>query len=333
MPDLLSRAATPEPSGRTNFTEHVLGRPQKRLPPQASLKKQNLDFIIIGAPKCGTTSLHRYLQPHPELYLLPEKEVPFFTNPEYCAKGWDWYLDEFFAQASPKKLWGKATPQYMSRLETPEKIYAQLPQVKLIALLRNPIDCTYSWYKMMVKRNQEKRTLAEAIDKKLHLGVLEQRQGPDVALGEYSRMLTEYRKFFPRDQLLVLFTEDLKKDPRAVLKRVLRFLEVDENFVPRNLGTHYHVGGSRRRIALDEHALAKHPLFRKIIDHIPVRYRNVVERRFLFWFMIWNTRPDSPDQQMPAEARERLRQFFSEDVRRLEQLLNERVPWREFATV
>src|SRR4051794_29068427 len=70
---------------------------------------KRMDFIIIGAQKSGTTSLYKYLQGHPELYLLPEKEAPFFNYDPSFDRGWDWYCKEFFTKAPREKLWGKAT--------------------------------------------------------------------------------------------------------------------------------------------------------------------------------------------------------------------------------
>jgi len=105
---------------------------------------------------------------------------------------------------------------------------------------------------------------------------------------------------------------------------------VAEDFSPPNLGRHYHVGGVKRRIPLDAHELGKHPLFRKALKLIPRRSRRSFERRFLFWFMIWNTRPDAPDKQMPAEARQRLADHYREDVGKLSRLAGMEVPWPEF---
>jgi hypothetical protein len=303
--------------------------------------RRNLDFIIIGAQKCGTTSLHKYLESHPELYLLPEKEVPYFSNEDYRSRGWDWYVKDFFAQAPPGKLWGKSTPAYMTSFEVPGRIQAQMPDAKLIALLRNPVDRAFSHYKMMVKRKRETRGFAEVVGEKLQPGNLRQDRllppGTEddgyLTMGEYGRILEKYLQFFPRRQLLVLFTEDLERDSGAVLKRVLQFLNVDDAFVPANLGKHYHVGGTKRRIPVDEHALARHRFFRKALEFIPQHSRHLFERRFLFWFMIWNTRPDAASQKMPPEARKRLSEFYREDAARLAQMLKAPLPWHNLPGV
>lgn len=315
-----------------HFTEESVATSNvlvKENPTSPTRSRRVLDFIVIGSGKCGTTSLHCYLESHPALYLLPEKEVPYFTNEEYLARGWDWYASEFFSQAPAGKLWGKTTPHYMDRPDTPERIFQEMPRVKLIALLRNPIERAYSNYKMMVKYGTEHRPFPAVLDEKLRVGTFEDESY--IHMGEYGRILGEYLRVFPQEQLLTLFTENLKANPAAALKQVLRFLEVDENFSPRNLGKQYHVGGVRRRIPVDEHALAKNRWFRRALKLVPRRSRAMFHRRFLFWFTIWNTRPDPSDRRMPPEARKRLAQFYREDVGRLEQLLDQPVPWPDFA--
>src|SRR5581483_11050016 len=136
-------------------------------PRSEAASETKLDFLIIGAMKAGTTSLHRYLAGHPGLYLLPEKEVPYFCNEEYRARGWDWYAREFFSQAPPDKLRGKSTPQYMAREGMATRIHAEMPRVRLIALLRNPVERAYSQYKMEVKRAGEKRSFLAAVGEEL----------------------------------------------------------------------------------------------------------------------------------------------------------------------
>jgi hypothetical protein len=312
--------------------------PQKDASSKARAEGRRLDFIIIGAQKSGTTSLYKYLQGHPELYLLPEKEAPFFNYDPSFDRGWDWFAREYFTNAPTEKLWGKATPGYMADARVPQRIAAVTPEAKLIVLLRNPIDRAYSHYRMQVKRDVEKRSFRECLEIKLRPEVLAQERllPPGIelegyfAMGEYGRILGKYLELFPRNQLLVLFTEDLEKDPRGVLRRVLRFLKVAEYFVPANIGKRYHVGGTQKRIAWTQDEIMHHRLFQFFVKRLPASYQKPFLRRFFFWFKIWNTRPDPAGRQMPTEIRERLREFYAEDMQRLNQLLDSPVPWEEF---
>ena len=302
--------------------------------------RPKLHFMIIGAQKSGTTSLHRYLERHPQLYMLPEKEVPFFTNDDYFRKGWKWYSEIFFHDAPLGKHWGKATPHYMTRLDAPHRIFKEMPSIKLIALLRNPVERAFSHYRMMVKLGVESRSFIEVVEEKLEDGKAQSERlfppgTPEngyLVMGEYGLILQEYFKTFPKDQLLVLFTEDLKKDPAGVLRRAMDFLGLDSRFMPDNLKKLYHVGGTKRRVPMTEKDIANHRLFRKILRLMPRRFRSTFERRFLFWYMIWNTKPE-PGAQLPQEARERLVEFYREDVAKLERLIGQPVPWPEFASL
>ncbi|MGH9436648.1 MAG: sulfotransferase family protein, partial [Terriglobia bacterium] len=112
---------------------------------------RRLNFFVIGAMKAGTTSLHYYLKEHPGLFLPIEKEIPFFAMDELYERGMDWYLDEFFSKAGTGQLLGTVSPPYMLNSKAAERIYRALPDVKLIALLRDPIDRAKSQYKMLVR--------------------------------------------------------------------------------------------------------------------------------------------------------------------------------------
>jgi len=109
--------------------------------------KRNVDFLVIGAQKSGTTSLFKYLQRHPELYLPPSKEINFFVNASKFPRGLDWYIETYFRGADEDKLWGEVCPSYIGYTSAPANIYANCPDVKLVAILRNPIDRAYSHYR------------------------------------------------------------------------------------------------------------------------------------------------------------------------------------------
>lgn len=286
------------------------------------MSTRQLDFFVIGAMKAGTTSLHYYLKEHPGLFLPIEKEVPFFAMDELYERGMDWYLDEFFAKAGAKQLIGTVSPPYMLNAEVPERIYKALPHVKLIALLRDPICRAKSQYKMLVRAFGERRSFAEAIS----VG------GQYVTAGEYGKILDQYLKFFPREQLLVLFTEDLEVDPAAVLSRIYSFLGIDGRFVSASLERHNTSTGSRRRpfarfAANFVHTYSRplHPFIRKLV---PERYT----RRFGKWSILYRSNVKDPATISVALTKEQeriLAHRYLEDLDKLEVIVKQPIPWRK----
>src|SRR6188508_1226206 len=107
--------------------------------------RQPPTFMIIGTQKGGTTSLHRYLDKHPDVTMALKKEVHFFDS--FYFKGSDWYLAHFPLRSEAAQT-GEASPTYIFHPEAPRRVYDAFPQVKLIALLRNPVDRAYSHHQM-----------------------------------------------------------------------------------------------------------------------------------------------------------------------------------------
>jgi Sulfotransferase family len=127
-----------------------------------------LDFLVIGAQRSGTTSLWRHLASHPQVHIPPSKEAPFFSHDRPFARGLAWYLGEFFADADPRRRWGTVSPHYMMGspdADVPEvarRIHATVPQARLIAILRDPIERAQSHHRMVVHRGRETRGFEEA---------------------------------------------------------------------------------------------------------------------------------------------------------------------------
>ncbi len=191
--------------------------------PRYAMKAKPLDFLVIGAHKAATTSLFHYLRRHPQLFLPSEKEAGFFSNDYWWERGWDAFAYEFFGQTSAKALWGKVTPQYMAYPEVPARIRAVMPDVKLVAILRNPVDRAYSHYRMAVRTRAEKRSFDDAV---MALQLNPHDPTGYLALGQYGRILSAYLTLFPRTQLLILFSEDLEKRPKVLLDALVRYLEL-----------------------------------------------------------------------------------------------------------
>lgn len=287
------------------------------------MKAKPLDFLVIGAHKAATTALFHYLRHHPQLFLPPEKEVGFFSNDYWWQRGWDAFADEFFGQAPVKVLWGKVTLQYMAYPQVPARIRAVMPEVKLVAMLRNPVDRAYSHYRMAVRTQAEKRSFDDA--------VMALQQSPDdptnyLALGQYGRILSGYVKQFPPTQLLTFFTEDLEKRPELVLDAIAHYLGVDAGFTPSNLGKRYHLGGTRQRFSwLVPTAKQIYPVW-WLWKQLPERRRRIIR----FWFQTEAATTSAQPNPLDSGQRRQLVEYYRSDVQQLEALLGRAVPGEEF---
>jgi hypothetical protein len=208
-------------------------------------------FLIIGAQRAGTTSLYHYLSAHPEVDRSTSgidaawnKELHFFDD--RFDRGPTWYRAAF-PLASTRKLAelrghrlisGEATPYYLLHPLVPERVAQTLPDVRLIALLREPVERAYSHYQLMRREGWEPLSFAEAVaaEEKRLAGVVERlladpsyrsrrhRIFSYVTRGLYADQLERWFAHFPREQLLVLRTEDLLGQPAETYAQVLEFL-------------------------------------------------------------------------------------------------------------
>ena len=199
------------------------------------------DFIIIGGMKCASSSLWYYLDQHPNILTAVKKEVHFFDSDLNYSKGINWYRSHFplstnFISAidSNKLIIGEATPSYVFCPRAPKRIVEILPDVKLIALLRNPIDRAYSHYRHLVRSGRETLSFEEAIEKERKIrNQLEKDKSAHnsnlvtysyLQRGIYINQLKLWFSFFGKDQFLILKTEDLASNPSKTYKRTLDFL-------------------------------------------------------------------------------------------------------------
>jgi hypothetical protein len=180
------------------------------------------DFVIIGAQKGGTSFLYYLLTRHPLVEPAARKELHFFDNPQRFDNGAGWYR-RCFPQLGWKdglrSITGEATPSYLFYPQVAQRMAGVVPQARLIALLRNPVDRTYSHYQMQVKRGTEPSTFEEAI---------EQQHAPYVPRSIYVDQLLRWFEFFSKEQVLILKSEDFFERPVEILKVVLTFLDLPD---------------------------------------------------------------------------------------------------------
>ncbi|MFA5882553.1 MAG: sulfotransferase [Acidimicrobiia bacterium] len=180
---------------------------------------------MIGAMKGGTTSLYEYLRAHPQIFMPKTKELNYFAAARNWDRGAAWYEAQF-ADSGDALAVGEASPTYAmdpNHPGVPARIAEVLPDVKLIYLVRHPVLRIESHYRHRVRYEGETRGPDDAVLG--HLGVY-------LPPSQYAHQMDCYLARFPREQLLVVRSEDLRDDRRATLRRVLGFLGVDDGHFP-----------------------------------------------------------------------------------------------------
>jgi hypothetical protein len=306
------------------------------------LEDKTLDFLIIGAGKSGTTSLFRYLSAHDSIFMPAEKELSFFIRDDYYRRGMPWCLEEWYGNASPEQMWGEASPQYLAVASAAERIGQTLPDVKMIVILRNPIDRAHSNHRHLERGNVESRPFDECVESLLSLGPDDQRpaeinlgrRAEYIADGEYGRLLANYLRYFQREQLKVLFFDDVVSDPRRVVAEVYQWLGVDPEFVPPNLGQQFNAGGTirfPRMVQLTNTVIASGRGRRWSTTLLRACGLHHTARSLLLRFNTeWAVKKEN-STPLSAELRGRLIAHYAHDVAQLEELLGIEVPWKEFS--
>jgi hypothetical protein len=228
-----------------------------------SRKRVLPDYLIVGGHRCGTTSLHRYLLQHQcvDQTLLGVKGMHYFSS--HHQRSWAWYRAHFPTKASReraerelgvRRIVGESSPYYMFHPLAPQRIAERLPDVKILVLLRDPIERAYSAYQHMRYEGLEKLpTFDEAVEREPErlAGEVEKilrdpgyesyqhRHHAYVTRGVYADQVQSLHSLFPKDQILVL---DFLSDPPAGLERVLGFLGLPPHEVAVDLKKRHNAG-------------------------------------------------------------------------------------------
>lgn len=229
------------------------------------------DFIIIGGARCGTTSLYNYLNKHPSVGPASEKEVHFFDYNYH--KGISWYrahfplvFHSFVSQARGQKfITGESSPYYIFHPLAPERVRQTLPHVKLITLLRNPVDRAYSYYCHARRLGVETLSFEDAIEQEQNRldGEAEKllangryrsenhQHFSYLARGIYVDQLQIWYRLFPSERMLVIGSEDFYADPLETMTEVLQFLGLPDarfdSFPKHNAGENPGLNPATRR--------------------------------------------------------------------------------------
>jgi len=207
-------------------------------------------FLVIGAQKSGTTSLHGYLADHPAILCATPKEVHYFDHAYH--RGDKWYLAHFplasrgmtaRARSGVKPAVGEVTPAYLFNPLVPKRAHGFDPRLKLVAVLRDPVLRAYSQYQMQHRQGREPLSFEDALanEEALLPSELERiafdpfapsdtaQRIAYVARGRYAEQLERWLEVFPHEQLLVLTSEELLSEPMEAMSRIARFLDIPEH--------------------------------------------------------------------------------------------------------
>lgn len=278
------------------------------------------DFIIIGALKAGTTSLYYYLRQHPGIFMPELKELRFFAfdcdNPDHRTKvprvfpvtTEDEYK-EHFAPAAPSQIAGEASPAYLNSPIAAKRIKALIPNARVVACLRNPIDAAYSLYQMNYRAGRVRTKPGE-------WEAEESDQTVQTCL--YYQKLRRYYDVFPREQIKVVIFDDLVRDPSETMRDLYRFLGAGD-FMP-DVSASYNTGGIPRSRGL--YRLYKNKAIRRIL--MPLLPRGLLARVRSLRNANLTRAP-----RLPPAMRTKLARFYETDVRGISELIGRDLygPW------
>lgn len=254
-------------------------------------------FIIGGATRSGTTSLYGGLAGHPDVLMAEGKEIRFFD--QHYTWGWEWGVSQLPDSAHARALVGEASPRYLSHPYAADRIAKDLPDVKVIFLLRDPVERAYSDYWMDRARGRAPATFEEAIE---HSDYAERYLGTE----HYADHIARFHETLSESQVAVVFFDDLVNDPQRTHSAVCYFLGL-------RASQHGQLGR-----AVNVHVRFRYLAMRRFSRRLPRMARRCVERT--------NARK-TPYPPMSPNARNRLEEHFAPYNADLAQLLRRELPW------
>jgi len=280
------------------------------------------NFLIIGAMKSGTTALYYYLEQHPEIYMSPVKEPNFFSSQEQ-ENAADTVTDigayqHLFRGASGEKAIGEASHSYLYEPRAAAEIRRYIPEARLIAILRNPINRAYSHFLHMVRSGAEPvDDFAQALREE-KVGIRRERTFQDyIGRGLYYEQLERYFGIFPREQVRVYLYEDLSDAPVRTVQDAFRFLEVDDSFVP-DVSLRRNVSGQPKYRTLDGLLRRQSRIKHAAKIYLPARLRWRLSRAF----DDLKTRNLVGPPPLQSEVRRQLIGVYREDILKVQDLIH-----------
>ena len=260
-------------------------------------------FLVVGAMKSGTTSLHRQLAAQPDVYVPRLKEVEFFSEPAYWGRGLAWY-ESLFADGAHAAARGEVSTGYTKfprYPETPRRIHDVVPDVALVYLVRDPIERIRSHYQHNVLQGLERESIENAVHPESNY----------VWVSRYATQIGRYLELFPRDRVLIVFTEDLAERRDETLAAVLRHIGASDHVDTLDTARH-HATSERRRLRPGLRWVRRSPLYEWARRSAPLSVQRVAARA------LGSRTGDLPS--LPSQLRSRLHDELAGEVAAIEAL-------------
>ena len=287
------------------------------------------NFLVIGAGRSGTTSLHHYLRQHPDVF-IPEDKAPsyfyccntppaedpyqYLVSRNYFVRDYEAYL-ALFDEARAERAVGEVSPVYLATTQAAPLIAELIPAVKLLAIIRNPVERAHARFLGRTRDGLERRTsFADIVRAEKELGLLrDDAAGTYVASGFTFHFLESYLEHFPRESFCVRLFEDLKSDAEELAAGFFEFLGVDSTFRPSLERRHNPSSGTIRQPLLRYIWTNTGLLRARLRPFLPVGIRNAA---FDLLPMEHVGRP------LDSEIRSELIELFRDDVMKLQDWLD-----------
>jgi hypothetical protein len=229
------------------------------------------NLIVIGAMKGGTSSLHNYLDLHPQISMSHPKELDFFVLEKNWPRGVQWYESHF---TDGTRIRGESSPNYTKChffAGVPERVHSIVPEAKLIYVLRDPIERIISHYVHNIAARWDDRRFPAALRENIDY----------VSCSKYYMQLEKYLDCFPKRDTLIIASEDLHRRRRQTLQEVFRFLGVDDAFYTEGFSKVLHESSAKRRKTKAGWLLARVPGRKAIRSLFPSssRFANGLSKR------------------------------------------------------
>lgn len=275
-----------------------------------------VNTFIVGAPKCATTSLYRYLNNHPDVFMSTPKEINYFSGDELKRQGLyynekvisDFHdYENIFKDANEKKVIGEASVSYLFYPDVPKKIYKYNKYAKIIIVLRDPIERAFSHYLMDERLGYVHVNLSSIFENKSDYPLYFQQY---FELGLYYSQVARYFEEFGEDNVLVLLDSDLKEDINLVTHKLCVFLDVEYKDIFSGTKHNVYKEPKNRLIKLLYKTGALRRLFQKIMPRsIVVKIKN----------MIFS---NAAKPKLDKEFQSVLLDYYNDDIHHLQKLIH-----------